>query len=473
MQTRWPRRAPCAALCPPPSPAYACGVDGTASGRGAADDLDPALLERLSRLGVQLGAEGIEAPPPRPDAAPAPEAGDVEGCVEAGPGRLPIEEAVPGKELRNEGGACYVTAVRRAVSESHGGVRLDAVLELTGAELAGLAGEPRIADFSPASAAYLDTETTGLSGGAGTYAFLVGVGRYREGAFQLRQFFLRDPSEEEAQLRAIARWVEGCDGLVTFNGRSFDKPLLDTRALLHRLPPLLSGRPHLDLLPVARRLWRRRLPGCRLVDLEERLLGFERVDDVPGWLVPGRYLSYQRSGDARPLVGIFRHNALDILSMVSVLARAADLWRRPEQAAEDPRDWLSLARIHDARKDHAAVIAACRSALEDGRPLPEAAVEEARERLGLAARRAEDWDTALAVWTGWIDEGATRLHPFEELAKYWEHRVEPRDLAAALAISRRAEDRLQAGVLRPRRGRRRAARDLAQRIARLERRRAR
>jgi len=320
-----------------------------------------------------------------------------------------------------------------------------------------------------AQTAFVDTETTGLSGGTGTYAFLVGVGRFVGGTFQVHQFFMRDPGEERAQLAAVAEAVADCTGLVTFNGRTFDVPLLTSRYTLHKLPFPLTAERHLDLLPPARRLWRRRLPSCALTSLEHHILGLERADDVPGWLIPYRYFTYQRDGDARPLVGVFQHNALDVLTMVSLVARLARAYRDPAAALDHGRDWLSLALAYAAAGDWARVVGACDDALAHDLPPDEAG--EAFYHLTLAAKRSGDWPRAVAVWDDLA--GATiprRMYPFEELAKYWEHRAPEPNLQRALGYAERARELVTSGTLRPRRGRRTALADLDHRIDRLRRR---
>src|SRR5690606_37808519 len=160
-------------------------------------------------------------------------------------------------------------------------------------------------------------ETTGLSRGTGTYAFLVGVGRFVEGDFRLRQFFMRDYDDEYPMLEALRAELAEAEAIVTFNGRSFDWPLLETRSTMNRLR--LPRLPHLDLLYPARRLWRPIIGGCRLSELEGAVLGLERHDDVPGYLIPQLYFDFLQTGDATPLTGVLVHNRLDILSMAALV----------------------------------------------------------------------------------------------------------------------------------------------------------
>jgi uncharacterized protein YprB with RNaseH-like and TPR domain len=438
-------------------------------------------------MGVQIGAAGISPPERRPtadgepaggswvsDAADAPDALAASGArasisvpTPAHANAVPIEQAVPGRGVENDFGSCYISVVSRAVDEEHAGERVGEALEACTNSMAEMAGDPALADLDWARTAFVDTETTGLSGAAGTYAFLIGAGRFENGAFHVRQFFMRHPGEEAAQLAELEEWVAGCTGLVTFNGKSFDAPLLATRYMMNGRPDPLAGARHLDLLPASRRMWRRRLPNCRLVSLEEHVLGLQRVDDVPGWMVPERYLRYQREGDARPLEGIFRHNALDILSMVSLVTRLARSWERPEEALAHARDWLSLAKAYERAKRLDRAMVACQAALATGLARP-AEVDEAFERLSLAARRQGDWERAVAIWQDQVaSERPRRLFPFEELAKYHEHRATERDLPAALAVTERGYVLVEERVIRPRRGRRQALEDLSRRRDRL------
>ncbi len=409
-------------------------------------------MDRLARLGVSVGvANG-------PDTQ----------ATRRLPNALSIETVVPGKWLENAHGRCYRSIVQRAAADTHGHEPLSAVLDACTVSLAGLARDPQLAELDLARTAFLDTETTGLSTGTGTYAFLIGVGRFDGPTFRVGQFFMDDPSQERAQLAEMADWVADCTALVTFNGRSFDMPLLAVRYRLHKLDVPLATVPHLDLLPVARRLWRRRLPSCALGALETHILGVARTGDVPGALIPKRYFLYQRDGDARPLAPVFQHNAVDIWSMLTLLARLARAYGEPEAVLEEAQDWLSLAREYDANRDHARTVAAYEAALARGLAAPED--EEARRFLALAAKRAGDWERAVDVWSTMVAEDRPRrLFPFEELAKYHEHRAPVREPARALELAQQARAAVEARRLHPYRGRKRALAELDHRIARLER----
>jgi uncharacterized protein len=186
--------------------------------------------------------------------------------------------------------------------------------------LALLALDPELASCDPARALYLDTETTGLSGGAGTVPFLVGLGFYDEeaGRFVVEQLLLRGLGDEAPILEHLAERLKSASMIVTFNGKSFDMPLLRTRTVLNRVAKLVEP-PHLDLLHVARRLHKHRLATCALVALEERILGRQRVGDVSGADIAAIYHHYLRSDDEASLGPIIEHNALDVISMFALV----------------------------------------------------------------------------------------------------------------------------------------------------------
>jgi uncharacterized protein YprB with RNaseH-like and TPR domain len=190
---------------------------------------------------------------------------------------------------------------------------------------------------------YIDTETTGLAGGTGTFAFLIGVGLHGEQGFEVRQLFLPGPQHERSQLKAFGALVSGASAVVTYNGASFDIPLLRNRFALHGMPDPLANVPHLDLLAVARRLWRESLPDCTLSTVERRILGARRgLNDVPGFEVPGRYLAFLRSGDAGGLRGVIEHNETDIVALAALRSRVERLIVDPALARAQEAHALGL-----------------------------------------------------------------------------------------------------------------------------------
>ena len=316
----------------------------------------------------------------------------------------------------------------------------------------------------------LDTETTGLGTAAGTVAFLVGLGRWRGERLVLRQLWLPDHADEPALLSALQDELPPDAWLVTYNGRSFDWPLLVTRYRLHRrAPPILAG--HLDLLPVARQLWRHRLPDARLASVEAGVAGLRRDDDLPGALVPERYFAMLRGAPPHVLRPVAEHNRADVVAMAHLLRILSDRLADPRaRRAEHPGDLAGLGRAHRRHGQLAEAASCLEDALEadDPRPGPpldrEALALERARLLGRLGRRHE----ARAA----LDELATRggrtaVLAGIALAVQLEHRE--RDLSGALEAARRAADlqrrRRSLGLFLPE-----AERDLPHRLARLERR---
>jgi uncharacterized protein YprB with RNaseH-like and TPR domain len=285
--------------------------------------------------------------------------------------------------------------------------------------MAAWAAEPAIAHQPLDTLAFLDTETTGLSGGAGTFAFMVGIGRFEGDEFRLAQFFLREPGEESAQLAAIESFLGPCKTLVTFNGKSFDIPLLNSRYTLHNWPSPLPQFGHLDLLHLARRLWKNRLPSRRLGDLEVDILGAARgEEEVPGWMVPEMYTDYLRTGDAEPLKGVFYHNAWDILSLAALLNFMCQMLNDPVEKTEHDLDLLAVGRLNEDLgriAEASELYAACIQRNADT-----GVYKESLQRLALIHKKADNWDEALPLWEEAAGMGVIEAHV--ELAKYFEHR---------------------------------------------------
>jgi uncharacterized protein len=312
---------------------------------------------------------------------------------------------------------------------------------------------------------FIDTETTGLAGGTGTHAFLTGVGYFDGGVFRLRQYFMRGFHEEPAILRDIIDLLPEFAAIVTFNGSSFDWPLLETRLLFHGHREF--PRPvHWDLLHPARRLWRHRLGDCSLGNLEARLFGVARIDDVPGFVIPGLYFDYVRSRDARPLRAVFSHNQEDIVT----LARLANLYLRaehtPDAALTDPSEFLGLALLRIERGQRASGLELLSRVIDHPRLSADLAAR-AISTLAVELRRDGNRPGAAGLWRRLCDSpgqcGIDVIRARVELAKFYEHHA--RDFAEAirqveLALNRVDLDGL--AHLRP---------DLTHRLSRLLRRR--
>ncbi|MGH9431383.1 MAG: ribonuclease H-like domain-containing protein [Terriglobia bacterium] len=292
---------------------------------------------------------------------------------------------------------------------------------------------------------YLDIETTGLAGGTGTCAFLIGVGAVDGSRFVVHQYFLRDYPEEKAILAALAGTLEGCDGLVTFNGKAFDIPLLETRYALARMKSPFGRLVHLDLLHPARRLWKLRLESCKLTHLEEHILGIRRDGDIPGSEIPAIYFEYLRTANARGLQPVFLHNAMDILTLAVLTVEAANVtdparFEGGNEATAHALDLFSLSRIFERAGDTAKSLAACRRALSAG--LPASLEPQALWSLALQHKRRREYEPAIEIWRKLSQRGTDyTVEAFEQLAIHYEHRA--RDARAALELAEATVEKIR------------------------------
>jgi uncharacterized protein YprB with RNaseH-like and TPR domain len=390
------------------------------------------LRARLQRLRLQKLKRDI--PPPVPSTAPRPR--------RATPGVL------PGERVESNLGAFQLIQTNYELDYQHGPKRLADLLGHQASTAARLARDEKLAGADLRGLAFIDTETTGLAGGAGTLVFLVGVGVWDGDRFALRQYFLLDPGDEAALLTALVADLAPRVGWVSFNGRAFDLPLLETRLTINRQRGALGQRPHLDLLMPARRLYRGRLPTCSLGDIERGVFELQRdQDDVPGFMIPGMYLDYLRTGNPDDMRRVIYHNTVDILSMVTLASHLMDVFATPLSAGDtagrkktsatpgrNPADLLRLGCWHadNGRPDEAEV--AFKEALAGKLKLEERRLALTRlaallKRLGRRGEAAPLWEQ-LASFT--LDDP----DPFVELAMY--HEWQTRDLAQALTWTERA-----------------------------------
>jgi hypothetical protein len=403
----------------------------------------PTLTDRLKSLGVQIGARNLPAPPPQPAAD------------------YPIERVVSGEFWPTPHGPIFVSETRYLPAYRHGcaGLWLETVLE----RLAAWANEPRLASCDLDMFAFVDTETSGMAGGSGTYPFLIGAGRFEGPTFRLVQFFSRDPGEEQAQLAALAEFLAPCQVLVTFNGKAFDAPLIDTRYTLAGWESPLSSLAHLDLLPLARRLWRDRLPSRRLIHLELDILGFERTeDDVPGFLIPQMYFNYLRHGDARPLKGVFYHNAMDIVAMAALLNHTSQMLTDPLETIEHALDLVAVGQLCEGLGEVELAMALFNQGMARN-DLPEEHYWETQRRLSLLHKRCQNYAAAVEVWE--LAAEGRQLYAHIELAKFYEH--QHRDYRTALRWTKSALELIDAPHT-PRAERRVWLKDLKHRLERLQ-----
>ena len=313
-------------------------------------------------------------------------------------------------------------------------------------ELAMLGAPPEPDDRAPRPLLFVDVETTGLAGGAGTYAFLVGCGLFEPNGFRIRQFFLPSYRHERVLLAQVEALVRGAAGLVSYNGKSFDVPVLETRFQFNRLSPPFELIGHVDMVHTARRFWRSapasagawpETDSCRLSTLERVLFGVRRIGDVPGSEMPARYFDFMRSGDARPLEPVFEHNRLDLISLACLTHRAVRVLAEAPSGSASARESLGAGRMLE-RAGREEVAERCyRDAAE--RVLSERGPDgawiraEALRLLALHCRRSGRHHEAADAWQGIVRDrrapAGARRAALEALAIHHEHRS--KDLTAA------------------------------------------
>lgn len=349
----------------------------------------------------------------------------------------PPTSHLPFDEVETAHGRHYETEKLYERHRRHGSIGIADLEDLSG-DLLDTISNGLIRGVPPAKWCFLDTETTGLAGGSGTYAFLIGVGRITPQGFRIRQFFMREFGEEASQLSALHEHLKQFEVLITYNGRTFDQPLLETRFRMVRQRPPFAALEHLDLLFGARRLWNLRFDSCRLVDLENQILGVERQGDLPGEMIPYFYFEYLRRHEIFRLMPIFHHNAVDILTLACLTAIVPRAFHSPDQAQfTHAAEMVGLARWWRQADQHENALALFRQALD--RELPDellfrtmwdvAALEKKLGREHAALPMLTDLASARNPW---------RAPAFTELAKYYEHRE--RNYAMALEMARNAFD---------------------------------
>ena len=348
----------------------------------------------------------------------------------------------------------------------------------------------------PAKWLFLDTETTGLAGGTGTYAFLIGLAWWDAGGLQVEQLFMRDFGEEHAILHELAARIAERPVLITYNGKTFDWPLLESRFTMTRsiaAPKLLA---HLDLLHPARAVWKLRLGSVRLSDLERHVLepvalGWSRDEDTTSALIPQFYFDYLRGGPPEPLLGIAKHNQMDLRGLAALYCKLNALLGDETRAhgSVDGRDLFGLSRYLQRRGHGQRAETACSQALDFG--LPFEVRPQARRDLAQHAKRRGEHERAAEIWREMVNgEPGEIVHACEQLAMHYERRM--KDYARALEFARLALAELQkarrlagrmpaghfagtfAGAMTLRRGgdgrESRIEKDLVRRVVRLERR---
>jgi len=360
------------------------------------------------------------------------------------------EEYLAGDEIQTQYGCHFETEKLFERHRRHGSIGI-ADLEDLPHDLLHPISNGLIQGIPPSRWCFLDTETTGLAGGSGTYAFLVGVGRITLQGFRVRQFFMRDFGEEASQLSALVEHLKQFDVLITYNGRTYDQPLLETRFRMVRQRPPFGTLEHLDLLFGARRLWNLRFDSCRLMDLENQILGVERQGDLPGELIPYVYFEYVRTHEIFRLVPIFHHNAMDILTLACLTAIVPHAFHAPDQVQfAHGAEMVGLARWWRQAEQHDNALALFRQAVDRG--LPDELLFRTLWDIAALEKKLGREHAALPILTELADcRNPWRAAAFTELAKYYERRE--RNYGMALEMTRNAIDLKPSEALRRRQAR--------------------
>jgi len=343
-------------------------------------------------------------------------------------------EIINAQKLNNQFGDSYIIVNKYPLDYQHGKINFS-----TTGEISALSTAARVTTSEGTginNLLFLDTETTGLSGGTGTLAFLIGLGYFSEEGFVLKQLILREPSQEPAMLLELLNILDSFSGIVTYNGKGFDAPLLRSRLILNRFPiDRFQELCHFDLLYLARRIWKNRLPSRALQDLEHEILEIPRTDDeVPGWMIPEIYFNFQRSNDPTPLKGVVYHNGMDILSLAALFLYLSTSLENIHQVEQfDPIDYYSLGQIYfDLGMKEFAEKIFITSYEQNG--LPKELRLKLLHQLSILHRSRGEYEIACKYW----EEAAKfeEIESFIEIAKYFEH--QKKDYSTALEWTEKA-----------------------------------
>jgi uncharacterized protein YprB with RNaseH-like and TPR domain len=359
----------------------------------------PSLTDKLKELGVQVGASKIK--PPERKAA-----------------QSDIADLLPGSWEKTSRGDCFI--VRKHIPA--------AALQI----VQGLSHLPQIGIFDTPGAfagisevpfdqyLFIDTETTGLSGGAGTYVFLVGAAKFQNDGIHFAQFFLQDPANEPCQLAALEEFASAAKVVVSYNGKSFDLPRIRNRYMYHGWPAPLQDIYHVDLLHIVRRLWKRHLPTCSLGDIEYHLLGIERDSlDIPGWQVADKFFEYLQTQDPHPLEGVFYHNEVDVISLISLLSYISDRLSNPLKDPYQTQDDLVSIGLYLSNLDKRDLAIEVISMTLENKSLSDELSLLGLRSLAALYKSGNDIEAALPLWVKCAEKDD--IHSKVELAKYYEH----------------------------------------------------
>lgn len=342
-------------------------------------------------------------------------------------GRIKSEKtAPPPPPIPSEREDIQFTETPYSLEARYGNIRIAQGLNISGETLAYLSNDPAFKDLDLTTALFLDLETTGLSGGTGVVPFNIGMGYYRDDKFWVGQFFLGELGYEEKMIQELDQFLDdhNFQSVVTYNGKSFDLPLLETRYILHRIPFRLGVLPHLDFLFPARCLWKHKFESCRLAHLAKEVVGTYREEDIPSSEVPVRYFEYLKTGNYGLIEPVLYHNAEDILSLLGVVVIGASIFSEDEEICiADAMDFFGAGKVMERRGDREAASRFFNKALDGD--LDEPTGMSTRRRLSLHYKRNQNWEQALSLWKEMSDIDAPSsdlLFSLRELAMYYEHR---------------------------------------------------
>ncbi len=319
----------------------------------------------------------------------------------------------------------------------YGKVTISSGLEIKGNILTCLSKESAFANLDLSTALFIDLETTGLSGGAGVVAFLVGLGFYRDDKFHVAQFFLGDLAEEERMIQELGQFFSQMNfqSVVTFNGKGFDMPLLETRFILNKQPFILGELPHLDFLYSARSLWRHKHESCRLYHLAREVVEADRSEDIPSAEIPWRYFQYLNTGNFELIEPILYHNQEDILSLLGVIIVGSLIFsEEKEEKLTDAMDLYGAGRVMENIGEAEKSVHFFKRALEEG--LSDELSLMAKKKISYYFKKNQEWKTAVSLWkemTSSNTQSKDQLLSFRELAMYLEHREKKYEEARKIA----------------------------------------
>jgi uncharacterized protein YprB with RNaseH-like and TPR domain len=319
----------------------------------------------------------------------------------------------------------------------YGKITLSTGLDIKGDVLAWLSKEAEFESLDLSTALFIDLETTGLSGGSGVMPFLVGMGYYRDDKFYVSQYFLGEMAEEERMIQELGQFFSEMNfqSVVSYNGKGFDIPLLETRFILHRQPFRLSELPHLDFLYSARSLWRHKHENCRLFHLAREVVNADRAEDIPSAEIPWRYFQYLNTGNFELIEPILYHNQEDILSLLGVVVSGALVFsEKGEKGFVDAMDLYGAGKVMEKVGEVEKSLDFFQKAL-DGE-LSDEITLEAKKKISYHFKKNQDWERAVMMWkemTSAETASMSQLLSFRELAMYLEHKEKKFDEARGVA----------------------------------------